>query len=673
MGKPERSLPWIGRDIGSAYWRGEDRKEAAMKKNRELFKTNLLVSIILICGFLITAFISYRANYEASLNNIEQVASLTTEGIYYRLTTLFTKPVNVSLTMGHDSLLTEHLEAEEEHLEDEEYILAIKNYLNAYRKKYDFDSVFLVSAATKRYYNFNGIDRVLKDGDPENAWYFELVNNDLEYSMNVDNDEVDGADNAITVFVNCKIFGTDGGLLGVVGVGMRVSYLKELLGGYEEKYHLKACLINEEGLIEISSDHTGYSRTDWFEISEQEGLRERILSWKDDEQSLELWTDRNPGGQEKSYVVSRYVPELSWHLLVEQNNWDMMQKIRTRLYQSGIIIVGIILTVLVVITTVLYKFNREITELIKERQEAFMRATEQLYDNIYELNITRNTYATRQTEQYFGSLGAGNLPYDQGLRVIAEKQIKEEYREGYISTFTPENVVREYEKGNNHLKYDFMITQDGSRYFWMRIDAYVFFSQEDNCLHMFTYRKNINAEKEKELLASHDEMTGFLTKKAAERKIAALLLEEKEENCALFLFDIDNFKQANDTFGHAFGDYCIKEFTSIIRSHFRSNDVLGRLGGDEFAAFIRIPEGDRTAWAEAKGKELSEALTVWCVKEEKRWRMTASIGIVVAASSEMSFDVLYQRADAALYATKQHGKNGYTVFAAEETQKEGKM
>ena len=49
-----------------------------MEKNRELLKTNLLVSVILVCGFLVTAFFSYQANYEASLNNIEQVASLTT-------------------------------------------------------------------------------------------------------------------------------------------------------------------------------------------------------------------------------------------------------------------------------------------------------------------------------------------------------------------------------------------------------------------------------------------------------------------------------------------------------------------------------------------------------------------------------------------------------------------
>lgn len=629
-----------------------------MEKNRELLKTNLLVSVILVCGFLVTAFFSYQANYEASLNNIEQVASLTAEGIYYQLTALFTKPVNISLTMAHDSLLAEHLEAEAAHLEDEQYAWTIKNYLETYREKYGFDSVFLVSALTKRYYNFNGIDRILTEGDPENVWYYDMLKDDLEYSMNVDNDEVDGAENAITVFVNCKIYGPGDEFLGVVGVGMRVNYLKEFLKSYEEKYHLNACLIDENGVIEISSEHTGYSRTDWFRTFEQENIRSQVLSWKEDTANLELWSDTTVGGQGKSYVVSRFIPELSWHLVVEQNNSMIVDEIRARLYQTGVIIFAIIITVLVVITTVLRNFNRQITQLIEERQDTFKRATEQLYDNIYELNITKNRYANKLTEQYFDSLGAGSLPYDQGLKVIAEKQIKEEYRDGYVSTFTPENVIRQYEKGNNHLRYDFKITQDGSRYFWMRIDAYIFFSQEDESIHMFTYRKNIDAEKEKEIRASFDEMTGFLTKMETERKITSQLSIPADGVYAFFLFDIDNFKQANDSCGHAFGDYCIKEFTSIIKKHFRANDVLGRVGGDEFAAFIPAPDAD---WVEDKAKDLSKALRVTCKSGEKIWKMSASIGVSIAPIDGNDFDTLYQKADTALYLTKQRGKNGYTI------------
>ena len=53
--------------------------------NSKLVKTNLLVSVILLIGFMLTAFFSHRANYRVSLNNIEQVSSLTMDGIYYQI------------------------------------------------------------------------------------------------------------------------------------------------------------------------------------------------------------------------------------------------------------------------------------------------------------------------------------------------------------------------------------------------------------------------------------------------------------------------------------------------------------------------------------------------------------------------------------------------------------
>lgn len=627
-------------------------------KNNEVIKTNLLISIILIVGFSITAFFSYRANYQTTLSNIEQVASLTGEGIHYQFTTLFTRPVNISLTMAHDSLLVEQLGREEENLDSDEYVERLTNYLNTYRSKYSFDSVFLVSSATRRYYNFNGIDRVLKEDDPENVWYFNLMNSDLGYSMNVDNDEVDGSDNAITVFVNCKIQDSDGNTLGIVGVGIRINYLKELLETYENKYDLDISLIDGDGVIEVSTTYTGYSETDWFSVYGHEDIRSELLAWKTDTESLELWTE-NQDNQGKSYIVTRYIPDLSWYLVIEEDSETTVRSIRSRLYQTVIIIGMIVAIVLFIITTVIRNFNRQITKLIEERETVFKRVTEQMYDNIYELNITKNCTANVQTAQYFESLGAHGLPYDQALAVIAEKQIKKEFREGYVSIFNPRNVIREYENGNSHLKYDFMISQDGSNYYWMRIDAYAFFSQEDNCIHMFTYRKNIDEQKKKELLAYIDEMTKFLTKSATKRMVTSLLSDKMEKAYAFFIFDIDNFKQSNDQFGHSFGDYCIREFTGIIRGHFRENDVLGRIGGDEFAAFIPVPDAE---WVKRKAESLIEALDVDCVRNGKSWKMSASIGISIAPKDGTDFDTLYEKADAALYRTKQRGKKGYTIY-----------
>ena len=93
-----------------------------MSKKNILIKTNILVCLIILAGFLLTAILSYRANYSSALENVEQITDLTSEGIYYQLSTIFTKPVNVSLTMANDSFLKNYLAGEAGRLEDDSYI-----------------------------------------------------------------------------------------------------------------------------------------------------------------------------------------------------------------------------------------------------------------------------------------------------------------------------------------------------------------------------------------------------------------------------------------------------------------------------------------------------------------------------------------------------------------------
>lgn len=625
-------------------------------QNKKVLKTNTLICIILIIGFTLTAMFSYHANYQSSIDNIEEVSSLTTEGIYYQLTTLFTKPVNISLTMAHDSLLVEHLSNEQETSNLEAFIEITKNYLDIYKQKYHFDSVFLVSAKTNNYYNYNGYDRTLNKDDLENNWYYDLLQDNQEYTINVDNDEVNNANNDITVFVNCKIINQDNEILGIVGIGIRLAQLEDLLSIYEDKYGVSSYLVNSQGNIQISTSYNGFQTKDWFKLYNQEKIKKNILSWKSDNQNLELWSVDQNGN--KNFIVTRFIPELSWHLIVEQNTGQLILTMKNQLYLSSIIIIAIIIIVLFIITSVIKKFNKQITILSEKNQAVFKEATEHLYDNIYELNISKNCLVGIRTEQYFESLGAKGLPYNDALEIIAKKQIKKEFREDYIKTFNTENVTKVFENGNNHLRYDFMISEDGTNYFWMRIDAYIFISAEDQCIHMFSYRKNINTEKQEEILSKIDQMTGYYNKKTTEKMIDEILLKKSNQIYAFFILDIDNFKLANDQYGHAFGDECIKKFTEIIKLYFNQDVILGRLGGDEFAIFTTIENLDHLV---NKAKELSKALDI-IYDDNNQWHMTASIGIAIAPFDGNNFDTLYRNSDKALYQTKHRNKNDFTIY-----------
>ena len=81
--------------------------------------------------------------------------------------------------------------------------------------------------------------------------------------------------------------------------------------------------------------------------------------------------------------------------------------------------------------------------------------------------------------------------------------------------------------------------------------------------------------------ANLDFRTGLLNHEAAKSKITSLLASAKNKQYALVFFDLDNFKQANDVYGHLFGDEVLEHIAATIKKNIRSTDVAARMGGDE--------------------------------------------------------------------------------------------
>ena len=135
---------------------------------------------------------------------------------------------------------------------------------------------------------------------------------------------------------------------------------------------------------------------------------------------------------------------------------------------------------------------------------------------------------------------------------------------------------------------------------------------------------------------------------------------------ALFLLDLDYFKQANDTLGHMVGDEILKESAMAMRHSVRSTDLCGRLGGDEFVLFIENVR-DMEAIQRCAGK-LNAALRRTYGTGERRIDISASIGIAVL-TEETGFNELYRLADVALYRVKNSGRDGFYVIS-KDTEKE---
>lgn len=169
----------------------------------------------------------------------------------------------------------------------------------------------------------------------------------------------------------------------------------------------------------------------------------------------------------------------------------------------------------------------------------------------------------------------------------------------------------------------------------------------------------IEREQQWKTRALTDPLTTLPNRRAFERGIDGLRLHK--DQAALMIIDLDHFKLVNDTHGHAAGDYVLQQVSLILRANMRNGDLLSRLGGEELA--VLLPDtnmADARLIAERLRKAIETLDIIW---DGQTISITASFGVVVGlgtiASSEM-----FARADAALYAAKNTGRNR-VVFSGE--------
>lgn len=169
--------------------------------------------------------------------------------------------------------------------------------------------------------------------------------------------------------------------------------------------------------------------------------------------------------------------------------------------------------------------------------------------------------------------------------------------------------------------------------------------------------------------ASMDMLSGLLNRAATERAIKDRLLEMGQgDTCALFIVDLDNFKQVNDMLGHQAGDQAIRQAAEKLSSLFRASDIVGRLGGDEFVVFLY--GGITKEIASKKAAAICEKLQL-ALGDRETVYITASVGVHIAGKGQ-TFEGLYQSADLALYKAKKAGKHQF-YLKDQEVEQDGEL
>ncbi len=162
-----------------------------------------------------------------------------------------------------------------------------------------------------------------------------------------------------------------------------------------------------------------------------------------------------------------------------------------------------------------------------------------------------------------------------------------------------------------------------------------------------------------------DKLTSTFNKAGFERLAREQLNSLSSDGAALYMIDLDHFKEANDTYGHKCGDEILQSFAKALKSVFRQSDIVGRFGGDEFMVLI---EGTLTPDVVGrKALQIVEAALSIAI-EGKDVHISASVGVAIAPEHGKSYEELFQVADKALYRVKSEGRNGYSI-ASDEIQR----
>jgi len=169
-------------------------------------------------------------------------------------------------------------------------------------------------------------------------------------------------------------------------------------------------------------------------------------------------------------------------------------------------------------------------------------------------------------------------------------------------------------------------------------------------------------EDELQRQANFDYLTGIANRSYYVERLQESLARARRYNhkVALMQFDLDHFKQVNDTLGHAVGDELLVQTAARIKRNLREIDLAARTGGDEFVAIIdQIEDQDEAiASAERIVNELHQELVIDGIQVD----FSASIGIAIYPDHARDIEALMQHADIACYRAKASGRNNYQLY-----------
>ena len=305
-----------------------------------------------------------------------------------------------------------------------------------------------------------------------------------------------------------------------------------------------------------------------------------------------------------------------------------------------------------------YKEDDSLVELLryKDRLRIALKAAKAC---VFEVDLTRQLYTFfENSEDIFGVSGESILKEVKPFSILSPSEYQAAASE-YFSHPGDSEVIGEAFKsilGGKSATYNARMKAGNTKYIWCKVDVTPIV-ENGIPVRMIGIINDISEIKEKadnfEKETRLDSFSGLYTKVYFEESMKNILNSDVDQKHALIIFDLDNFKEINDTLGHMVGDEVLKSVSDSLKKIFRKSDIVSRFGGDEFVIFLRNIHSEEEV--ENKIHELLKT-------NDNDYNVTKSIGAAIFPDDAKEYKELLCNADRALYNSK-NKKNTYTLFS----------
>lgn len=318
-----------------------------MKKNLGVIII-ALVSGIFALSFLVLATMNYRSSRNSAINHIETSSiPLVSENILMLVNSYYLLAKKAVSVMATNFFIDYWV------LNDDENIDDIVQFLKKIKEEYNYTTTFFVSTKTYRYYYNKGYLRTVSQNDPIDNWYFNFLNLESDFEVNIDYDS-DQGDN-LTLFVNQKVYDSNGIINGVIGISVAMDYFTKAIAENENKYSRRIFLVDNKGYIQVNRDISIIKKATIFDIYNEDKNIVALLDSSNGSTSIRYKKDKND-----LILSSKYIEELDWFLILEHNVTNEIKDANQRLLRT--IIYGAILLIItiLIVSFIIKYYTREL-------------------------------------------------------------------------------------------------------------------------------------------------------------------------------------------------------------------------------------------------------------------------------------------------------------------------